>query len=278
VGVLTEMGLSKLYIRGVSAALFAAIIGIIVQQRANTRLRRENAELQQRLAELEERSPTVSALPPNADGENFEKERIELARLRCEVGALRASTQELAHARFEVNQLQAQLRSASMAAAPATKILLAEGLVPALSWSNAWMSTPAAAYETLLWARNYGQHQILKDAFVLDEGARAKAATLFANLPEALQQKFPSPEDMIAGLLRNTTAVAGMKIIEQIEQGADAAKLRVNYQYADGRVRDDTIEFQRSGDGWRQVISEALLDKLGQNLVGIIRAPVGTPP
>ena len=69
-----------------------------------------------------------------------------------------------------------------------------------------------------------------------------------------------------------------MKVIEQIEQGADAAKLRVNYQYADGRVRDDTIEFQRSGDGWRQVISEALVDKLGRDLVGIIRAPIGTPP
>jgi hypothetical protein len=39
-----------------------------------------------------------------------------------------------------------------------------------------------------------------------------------------------------------------------------------------GRVRDDTLPFHRYSEGWRQIIPEALVDKMGRMLNETARA------
>jgi RNA polymerase sigma factor (sigma-70 family) len=221
------MTLSKLQIGAIAVVIAGITTPLVLQHRANARLRAENSTLRQQIDDLAPQAPTILAAPIDTD--QLEKERAELVRLRGEVAALRRSTQDLAQARAEISQLQSRLRSATSA-----EIKLAEGLVPALSWSNAGFNTPAAAYETMHWAKNYGQIQTLAAAFVLDDAGKAKAEALFANIPESLRGKFRSPEEMIAGLMANTTAVAGMRVLDQTEHGRDDATLTVQYQYVDG--------------------------------------------
>jgi RNA polymerase sigma factor (sigma-70 family) len=266
------MSLSKLQIGVISAVVVAGVTTpIMLQHQTNTRMRGENAALQQQVDELRAQIPPP--VPVAIDTNQFDKERAELVRLRGEVAALRRSTQDLAQARAEISQLRTKVRSAPPA--PAGENKLAEGLIPALSWSNAGVNTPAASYETLHWAKNYGQIQTMMSTFALDDAGKAKADALFATIPDSLRGQFGSPEQMMAGLLANTTAVAGMRVVDQTEQGPDDAKLRVQYQYADGRVRDDTVDFHRYADGWRQIIPEPVVDKMGRMLNEMVRVRSG---
>jgi hypothetical protein len=114
--------------------------------------------------------------------------------------------------------------------------------------------------------------ETMMKTFVLDDGGKKKADALFATIPEALRERFSSPQQMMAGLLANTTAVAGMRVLDQTEHGPDDATLTVHYQYADGRVRDDTVPFHRYPEGWRQIIPEPVVDKMGRMLNEMVRA------
>jgi hypothetical protein len=57
-----------------------------------------------------------------------------------------------------------------------------------------------------------------------------------------------------------------MQVLREEDQTADFTRLQVRYQYTDGRVRDDSVQYFRYADGWRQAIPEAVVDKLGRNL------------
>jgi len=264
------MALSKLQAGVISAVIIAgATIPIVWQHRANAALRAQTVELQRQLAELARQTsekPVVTTL----EDEQARVEHAELVRLRGEVAAHRRDAQELAQARTEIARLQAQMQSP--AAAKPNDRVLAEGLVPALSWKNAGVNTPAEAYETMLWAKNYGQVQTFVKTFVLDDLGQAKADALYATIPESLRAKYASPEEMMAGLLINTTAVAGMRVVDQSSEDTEDTKLNVQYQYSDGRVREDTVDLHRYPDGWRQIIAAGIVDKLGRNLNEILAA------
>ena len=266
------MNRSKLKVGVFFALILAGGITLILRQhQAIAHLRAQCTELEEKLAGLvREQTGNFRAAPGAMDLKQTEDDRAELIRLRGQVAGLRRNAQDRETARSELAQLRTQLQSASAAKSEQGGQILAEGLAPALSWRNAGFNSPAEAYETLHWALNYGQAQVFMKAFVLDGEAKAKADALFATIPESLRKKYSSAEELMAALLINTTPVAGMRIVEQTATSPDETKLKVQYQYADGRVREDTVDFHRDSDGWRQIIEAGVVDKMGRNLHEIL--------
>jgi hypothetical protein len=70
-------------------------------------------------------------------------------------------------------------------------------LLPASAWKNAGKESPAAAAESLMWAADSGDLEVLANSILLDAAAREKAAAILARLPESSRQTYNTPEKLI---------------------------------------------------------------------------------
>jgi len=102
----------------VASGLIAGTGTFLVHQREAGRLRGENEKLaaaQQKL--VEERNAAWTASTANSEElERARRERIELLRLRNEIGTLRARAKDLANLENQIGQLQSSLESANQTA------------------------------------------------------------------------------------------------------------------------------------------------------------------
>ncbi len=63
--------------------------------------------------------------------------------------------------------------------------------------------------------------------------------------------------------LNNSTPVAGNRVLSQMEEGSSEVTLLEQHVYTDGRVRENTVQFQRDDNGgWHQVIPPQMMPKL----------------
>jgi len=189
------------------------------------RLRRENAELprlQGEMASLRQR-PAVAA---NNQRDSTDRIKAKQAREEAEAKALLAKAPEL----------------------PMTPVHL---------WTNVGFATPMAALQTLNWAIANRDTNALGNALVWDASARARAEAIFAAAPDAVRQKCGTIDDVIYDWwLNNSTPVAAGRVLSQIEEGPNEATLLEQHVYTDGRVRENTVQFQRDQNGsWQQVIT-----------------------
>ena len=211
----------------------ASLRGEIAWQRAQVR---ERAQLQAENQRLASAQPTPEQL------EVLVAERTTVAQLRAELDSLRRRANESATAR----------RTEKPEQAPPTPPLTGNVLAFHL-WKNLGAATPAAAFETALWASAGGDIDALAGLLALEPDARAEATALFAQLPEKLRQEFVSPERLVAVLTAKDVPLGSATILGQYPSAADT-KISAQIFDAEGKHKVSLFSLRAEGDRWRLVV------------------------
>lgn len=247
---------------------FGVVLGVGVmffEHQATEELRGEVAMLRadiqrsatQRDAARREETKTVAVATVAPENSRADEDRAELARLRDEVSALKASTQEAAR----------QAQAAAQAARGESPIPVK--LIPVSELKNAGRATVPAAVETVLWAAAGGDVETLANSIQLDPSAQVKAQELFARLSEASRAQYGSPEKLVALFLaKDAAAVAGMQILGQRDVTPDVIGVRVRVSNDEGKTKEQSFGFQKTPDGLRLKVPDEFVNKYAQQLTG----------
>ena len=102
------------------------------------------------------------------------------------------------------------------------------------------------------------------NAVGLEPEARTRANELFAQMPEAIRQKYGTVDALLVDWAMNLAEPPeGYRVLSQREEGTDTASLTVQFQYPSSRVRENEVSFYRDQDGvWRRVIPAGVVEKL----------------
>jgi hypothetical protein len=151
-------------------------------------------------------------------------------------------------------------------------------MVPAEKWTNVGFATPADALQTLNWAVAHHDTNAFSNTLIWDAPARARADALFAAAPETVRQRFGSVDAVIYDWwLNNATPISAARVLSQVDEGANEAAVVEQHIYNDGRVRENTVQFQRDDSGsWRQVLPQEMMPKLSVVLNNLENLPPGT--
>lgn len=138
--------------------------------------------------------------------------------------------------------------------------------VPMGNYRNEGQMTPLAALQTFAWACDRGDSETVGRLLYLDETLRARAVAFMASLPAGTRARWHSPEEMVA------SSLVGVGIMLPFPGAGILEKATVE-TLGDERVRlrlpgtlKDLMEFQKAGDSWKYVVSEATLDDCFQQL------------
>ena len=129
---------------------------------------------------------------------------------------------------------------------------------------NAGFATAEASFHTLNWAAANHDTNAFLNATGLEPAARQRAEELFAQMPEAIRQRYGSVDALLVDWAMNMAeAPDAYRILSQREDGPDAASLTVQFQYPNSRVRESEASFYRDQDGnWRRAIPAGVVEKL----------------
>ena len=129
---------------------------------------------------------------------------------------------------------------------------------------NAGYATALATFHTSNWAAANRDTNAMLNAIGLEPEARTRADELFAQMPEAIRQKYGSVDALLVDWMMNLAeAPEAYRVLSQREQGPDAAILTVQVQYPNSRVRVEEASFYRDQDGgWRRAIPSGVMEKL----------------
>lgn len=250
------------------AALLAASVTtpLVLQYQANARLREQVAELRAERTTPPPAQPAVAA--SDADElERLRNEHNELLRLRSEVSQLRQQpvSQPTAASKEAIpkptdNRLAEEMESAKRLLAKSPEI----PMVHSNEFTNAGYATPIASFHTLNWATANKDTSAMLNAVGLEPEARTRANELFAQMPEAIRQKYGTVDALLVDWAMNLSEPPeGYRVLSQREEGPDAASLTVQFQYPNSRVRENEVSFYRDSDGvWRRAIPAGVVEKL----------------
>lgn len=158
-------------------------------------------------------------------------------------------------------------------------------LRPATLPTDAGTATPEDTLSTLLWAANTAEITIIADTLTLSPEAAQKAETLFARLPEQRRAEYGSVERLLALLLGSAPVVVHLEVLGNQPGAVDpifgldlphepaTRTLEVRLTYADGRMRENTMLFRQTPEGWRWLIVPGMIDKFGSVLTGEVPVP-----
>jgi hypothetical protein len=138
-------------------------------------------------------------------------------------------------------------------------------LQPSSAWKNAGRSTPASAAETLFWATDSGNVEVLANAITLDQAAREKAEAILARMPDSVRATYDTPEKLVALLLARESDIRAMQVLGESSSGDDAV-VNLRTLKEDGKTKDEGLQFRRSSDGWRMNVTGKAMDKMGKKL------------
>jgi RNA polymerase sigma factor (sigma-70 family) len=238
---------------------------LVLQHETNARLESQIAQLRAQLAQPPPPQPSGETID-SAELERLRHNNAELVRLRGEVADLKT---RLAAPTNNILKEEDRMRLAKLSnELEEAKVLLAKSpdirMVPAHQWTNAGFASPAEALQTLNWSVAHHDTNAFSSALMWDAQAKTRADALFAAAPESVRQRYGTVDGFIFDwFLNNSTPIAAARVLSQIDEGADDAALVEQHVYNDGRVRENTVQFERDANGqWRQVIPPELMPKL----------------
>ena len=269
------MASTKLKI-GLAVAVAASVTTpLVLQHQTNSRLREEIARLQAQRAT----APTQNVATDASQLERLRAEQHELSRLRGEVTQLR---QQLVNAPKANNAPGAGGNKANDRRAEElenAKRLLAKSpeipMVRSNEFRNAGYGSPLDSFHTLNWAAANKDANAMLSAVGLEPDARARANELFAQMPEAIRQKYGSVDALLVDWAMNLTEpTEAYRVLSQRDDGPDAASLTVQFQYPNSRVRENDVSFYRDQSGvWRRAIPAGIMEKLPQVINNLAQSP-----
>jgi RNA polymerase sigma factor (sigma-70 family) len=250
------------------AALLAASVTtpLVLQYQANARLREQVAQLRAEQG-APPPAPPATAVSDASEFERLRNEHTELLRLRGQVTQLRQqlasepkTDSKGANRNPTDNRLTEEMENANRLLAKSPEI----PLIRTNDFRNAGYATAEATFHTLNWAQaNHDTNAFLKAAG-LEPEARQRADELFAQMPEAVRQRYGSVDALLVDwAMKMAEPPEAYRILSQREDGPDAASLTVQFQYPNSRVRENEASFYRDQDGnWRRAIPAGVVEKL----------------
>jgi len=137
---------------------------------------------------------------------------------------------------------------------------------PGETHRNSGQATPRATLDTFAWACDRADAETVSKMLYFDPVAREMAEGILAGLPENERAKFKTVDEMAAAMLTlnglarpfPNEAVLDAAVIEPL--GEDRARFHLPGTSKDG------IQLQKTGDGWKYVITEAMVTAYLKNL------------
>lgn len=120
-------------------------------------------------------------------------------------------------------------------------------------WQNAGQATPAAAFESILWASSVGDIDVLVKLIAFEPEARSQAEDLFSQLPDAVRKEFVSPERLIAFLTAKDVPLGSATILNQYSTPTET-KVSAQIFDAEGKQKVVLFSMQPNGADWRLVV------------------------
>jgi len=136
------------------------------------------------------------------------------------------------------------------------------------AWRDAGQETPAAAFETVLWAAASGEVEKLATGLEMDEGTRSAAATIFNRLPPALQREVGTPEQLVALLTARDVPLGSAWILGQFDEQPKETRVVARLADAEGKKRDLLFTLRETEGRWRLVVPEQVMTKYTAFLQG----------
>jgi len=145
---------------------------------------------------------------------------------------------------------------------------LKEGPLPAAAWRNAGQGTPAAAFETALWAAAGGDVEKLAAVLELDEATRETAAGIFDGLPRALQREVGTPDQLVALLTARAVPLGQAWILGQFDERPQEAEVLARLTDTEGNKRELFLLLRAHEGSWRLVVPPQAMAKYTSFLQG----------
>ncbi|HEY4245530.1 MAG TPA: hypothetical protein VGM64_01675 [Lacunisphaera sp.] len=145
---------------------------------------------------------------------------------------------------------------------------MTDGPVPARFWKKSGQATPAAAFETALWAGAGGNVESLAGLLVFDQVAQTKANAIFAALPAVMQRELATPERLIALLVAKDVPLGSAEILTQATPADPSAdtKLAAKLTGADGKSKEVHLSLRATGGSWRFVVPSDAVERYATRL------------
>ena len=228
--------------------LLGALVFIGLDYRTISILRSENdgwkATSQAREAAASQDGGVMQA--KEAELARLRGEAEQLPRLRGELTRLRGTTGEVARLQHEVQRLAAENQQLRIAPPPTAEAAApppasAPGYVPRDKWAFAGYGTPAADFQSSLWAATQGDVKSFLDT--LTPEVRAEVQKKWASMSEAR-----IAEEMKKSAQRFT----GFQVLKTDPEKNGAINAIV---FLEGENSTQTIEFRRIGEQWKMVLN-----------------------
>lgn len=213
-------------------------------------------------------------------------QRRARAALQNEAAELRRDTAALAHIREDNRRLVAEAArvaatpvaapaaTAETAPAPTAPATAAEnrdptqGMVAAEHLQSVGHATPAAAFQTMVWAALNGQNETLNACFSMSDAARAKLAGVLARLDQKTREKFTVPESIPAMLLAEEMLKKVLRLhITGIDTASeDAATAHTKITTRVGRINSQSFPMRRVNGRWTVALDDQMVDSMIRSL------------
>ena len=146
---------------------------------------------------------------------------------------------------------------------------LAPGMISLAAMTNAGRATPSAAGQTIAWALQQADFKAAAGVLTFEPPEREKLEAFIATLPEKSRTAYGTPEEIVALVMAGSPRpIAGVQVLSRTQTDADTEISRVQWQYQTGEVEQVELKFRRDADGWKQVVSPALTDRV----IGYLKA------
>jgi RNA polymerase sigma factor (sigma-70 family) len=241
----------------------------LIQHRQNARLTEQNDAL--RLQLLEQASgPALDATASESDElVRMHLENAELRPLREQVRNLRAALARGSQKHIGPHEVEDdQSPKPEPAEGSPNTLLLRKSpeipMLPAHAWSNQGFETPLSAIQTLHWAILNHDAKAFATAMHWDSQIMSQAASLFADLPQPVQLRQRSVEDMILDwTVGQSKPIESYRVLSQTDLGPNAVTLFEQCQSVDGLVREASILLHKDENGnWRRMMAAEEMPKL----------------
>lgn len=241
----------------------------LLLHRQNARLTQQNEALRLQLLEQASAPALDAAAGESEELVRLRLENAELRPLREQVRNLRAALARGSQKHTDPHEVEDdQSPKPEPAEGGPNTLLLRKSpeipMLPSHAWSNQGFETPLSAIQTLHWAMLNHDAKAFATGMHWDSQIMSQAASQFAGLPQPVQLRHRSVEQLI---LEWTTArskpIASYRVLSQTELGPNAAILVQQRQYADGSVGEASVLLQRDENGnWRRVVAAEEMPKL----------------
>jgi RNA polymerase sigma factor (sigma-70 family) len=250
------------------AALLAASVTtpLVLQYQANARLQEQVEQLRAERAAPPPAQPAAAASDAS-ELEHLRNEHAELLRLRGQLTQLRQqlASQPKTDCKEALgnpadNRVTGEMENANRLLAKSPEI----PMIRSNDFRNAGFATAEASLHTLNWAAANHDTNAFLNATGLEPAARQRAEELFAQMPEAIRQRYGSVDALLVDRAMNRAeAPEAYRILSQRQDGPDAATLTVQFQYPNSRVRENEASFYRDQAGnWRRAVPAGVMEKL----------------